>query len=903
MVSFSQEQIQKKEVERKVLQTQVKGLQDLLQQRKLARPGEKFPALRQSINQQGGRADQLGIDISILQNLQRQIEGAEQRGETISQAEQQRVFGSEVARVGRAKTLSLVAERAAQARAIQLRQEAKKVGFTPVRVRGVQRFIEIKTGRVVSRLPTIRRRVLPPRKIVPILRRVEERRIIFGDPVSFGRSFNRATGSNTFTIAVPIRRENGKIRVQDFNFRFENGRLISSRRTGTALLTKQQFLKADERRRIKTPGFTFGSTISLKRPVVIKEKITEKEVSEILQLSIDPSLKFFNKQQLREEAGLRQTIDNFSQQRLNFYQGQIDKGILSVDNANKLLEKDIDNKINSEVEKSAFFKTDGASKRDPTLTRLAFGYETNRLESIKSLNQAKTKSSKAFFKTQAGTRRFLRNVADAPSSFIELGKATANLIKNPENFIPLAASIRASITKNNLVLTGSKIKNFVITRPGEAIAEVAGTILIFATVAKGLKLVGQLSKPASRNIIKKLKINAGLKGSLKGITSVSITVPKEVAKATGIITKIPSTKITRAFAKSFKEAAKGTATAKQIAKAKAKVVKIRRAVSGKEIRIRVKKGSLIGRVELRLRRRKIAREKILLRRRVKKRRIQREKRRLKLLKEKRRKAKITKLKKAKEKIKAKIKRKPIIKKIEIKRLELKARKKRKLLLKKKKRLELKAEKEKKLMLERTRKRKKEREERRKKLLKKQEFEKRLGKNEAERQLKKARKKLRGLKKLVDKFDNPDILPKNIFKKLVSKLRGIKKVELGDIKKLTSTQKLALGRLKSNLEKKLKKQLVKIKRRQLNSQKILKQFRRSKQLPRQQKKIKKIFSKIEKIDKRLPKSVIKRIKFQVKKIRSKIEKGEEIKLTKLGQDFLKHIQNIRNMIVHNMVDLI
>ncbi|KKK42332.1 hypothetical protein LCGC14_2119320 [marine sediment metagenome] len=86
-------------------------------------------------------------------------------------------------------------------------------------------------------------------------------KIIFGQPEKFARSFQQATGSESFTIAIPLRRENGKIRVQDFNFRFEDGKIVKSTATGIALLTEEQFLAADKRRREKTPGFTFGTTI------------------------------------------------------------------------------------------------------------------------------------------------------------------------------------------------------------------------------------------------------------------------------------------------------------------------------------------------------------------------------------------------------------------------------------------------------------------------------------------------------------------------------------------------------------------------------------------------------------------------------------------------------------------
>ena len=882
MVSFSQEQIQKKEAERRVLQTQVKGLQDELQRRKLARPGEKFPALRQSINQQGGRADQLGIDISILRNLQRKIEGAEQRGETISQAEQQRVFGAEIARVARAKTLSLVREREAQAKLTQLRVEAKKVGFEPIRVRGVQRFKEIKTGRLVTRLPpAITRKALPPRKVPSVIKRA----ILFGDPGSFARSYRNATKSNSFTIAIPIRKEDGKIRVQDFNFRFENGKLVKSTPTGTALLTEEQYLKADKRRRDKIPGFTFGDT---REKLLVKEekKLTEKEISKILQLSIDPSLSVFNKEQLREEAKLRKNVDDFSKQRLDFYQNQINKGILSVDNANKLLEKDIDQRINTEVKKSEFFREEGAEKRDPTLSRLAFIYETERLKSIDSLNKAKTESAKNFFKAQAGARRFLRIASDTPSSFVELGKATIKLLDNPANFVPLVASVRASITKDNLILKGNQLTKFGMTRPGELIAEVGGVVLIFAIASKGLKLVGQLSKSVSKNVVKKLKISPGLRGALKALPII-IEVPEVVGKATGIITKIPKIRVTRSVSLAFKKAVETSKVTKTITKAKKKVVKIRRALSGSEIRIRVKKKSLFGRFAIRLKKRRIKKEKEELLISVKKRKKEKEERRRKLLKKKKREKEIAKLKKAKAKIKGKVKEK------------IKAIKKKPIIIKiKKKKLELQRKKEIKRIRALTFKRRRERLSRRKKLLKEQKFSKsKLGKLK-----KKADITISRLNKRVKELEAIEELPPGTIRKIKSQTRKViakirqRTITLTNINKFEDIQKVALTRFK----KAQKKKIERIQKQIPTPQQIIKQFKKSKALKKQQRNIKRKIDKNKQLTS-IQKASLGRLKTsqkkEIKKIQSDILFTEKIiKEARKNIKVAKQKKNIRRKII-------
>lgn len=98
----------------------------------------------------------------------------------------------------------------------------------------------------------------------------------FGQPEKFGRSFKKATGSSTFTIAVPIRRTKGKIEVQDFNFLFDNGKLIKVKPTGRAIISENQFLAADLRRRKRNPGFDFGSTLRRPPPTKVKKRKRKK---------------------------------------------------------------------------------------------------------------------------------------------------------------------------------------------------------------------------------------------------------------------------------------------------------------------------------------------------------------------------------------------------------------------------------------------------------------------------------------------------------------------------------------------------------------------------------------------------------------------------------------------------
>lgn len=94
---------------------------------------------------------------------------------------------------------------------------------------------------------------------------------IFGQQEKFARSFKKATGATTFTLAVPIKRTNGKIEVRDFNFLFDNGKLIKAKPTGRAVITENQFLAADLRRRKRNPGFNFGSTLRTSQQKKVKK--------------------------------------------------------------------------------------------------------------------------------------------------------------------------------------------------------------------------------------------------------------------------------------------------------------------------------------------------------------------------------------------------------------------------------------------------------------------------------------------------------------------------------------------------------------------------------------------------------------------------------------------------------
>ena len=146
-------------------------------------------------------------------------------------------------------------------------------GRSEARLRGRQQKRGFRAGvaelGVFDRRETLTVTELPPKPLGPVGSTGEIK--TFGQPEKFARSFREATGQTSFTIAVPIRKQAGKIFVQDFNFQFEDGKLVRSKPTGSALITEEQFLTADLRRRRRNPEFTFGSTARFQTEPQISE--------------------------------------------------------------------------------------------------------------------------------------------------------------------------------------------------------------------------------------------------------------------------------------------------------------------------------------------------------------------------------------------------------------------------------------------------------------------------------------------------------------------------------------------------------------------------------------------------------------------------------------------------------
>ena len=145
-----------------------------------------------------------------------------------------------------------------------LEEKTRVEKIEPIKLQSVVKRVRVR----IPKREKITIRKLPPRPLVT-------RKVTFGNPREFAKSFNQATGSKSFTIAIPIRREKGKILVQDFVFKFKDGKIVKTKPLSSGLVSEEKFLAADKRRRDRNPGFTFGDTRIIK-PILLKETDIQK---------------------------------------------------------------------------------------------------------------------------------------------------------------------------------------------------------------------------------------------------------------------------------------------------------------------------------------------------------------------------------------------------------------------------------------------------------------------------------------------------------------------------------------------------------------------------------------------------------------------------------------------------
>lgn len=295
----------------------------------------------------------------------------------------------------------------------------------------------------------------------------------------------------------------------------------------------------------------------------------------------------------QEENKISQEIKNYANSRQAIIQSQVDSGKVSVGQANKILEADIDKKYNILINQSEFFGD--KNKRDQTTNSLAYEYETQRLEAVKKGE-----------KTRAGALRFLKVTADLPTSVLKSGVGVKNyltkLIRDPKTRETSAQTLKKilptsfkdytqkmDVLQKKVYIKTKELTRWAFINPQEAVGEVAGSLVGFGILSKGtkpvLKATKVFSKKASKEIITKLNIKPIMKKGLtlpslieaelsptiyKQISTLSKTSKGVVAQATKGIDKVskvtkkvkPTTKlkpVTR-----LKQIEKGTRTIKNV---------------------------------------------------------------------------------------------------------------------------------------------------------------------------------------------------------------------------------------------------------------------------------------------------------------------------------------------------
>ena len=305
-------------------------------------------------------------------------------------------------------------------------------------------------------------------------------------------------------------------------------------------LLKKDIITPERRREIIIREKERKRIESIKKPIKKFIPIIDKELGKERRAKVLPFIKkelgigLFQKESDKEETKIQKDINTFAENRQGVLQKQVNAGTLSVDNANKKLNQDIDKRFNENLNKSEFFRE--KNPRKPTTNSVSFKLETERLKAIKEGSPKR-----------ADSILFLGTVAESPSSLIKLGvegiKGVNKLLNDPQSRETSAQKIKEIFTKekikgapNVIAVKATELANFVMTSPTTALAMVGGSLVGFSIVTKAakpvLKVTGVISKKASKNIVKNLKFQPLVKSGLKDIGKITVEVAPEVFKKT-----------------------------------------------------------------------------------------------------------------------------------------------------------------------------------------------------------------------------------------------------------------------------------------------------------------------------------------------------------------------------------
>ncbi len=148
----------------KELKAQQRGLEEDLRKY----PGGRFGQKRATIRDLGAEVSRVGIQISVAEQVLRDIKGRE-----VSEKRQAELFSTKEGATFSAIRQSISNVQTQQILAKKEKQRLKTIGFEPIRIRGRTQFRDIKTKEIFAKLPTtITKKFLPTRKIIVPKKRV-----------------------------------------------------------------------------------------------------------------------------------------------------------------------------------------------------------------------------------------------------------------------------------------------------------------------------------------------------------------------------------------------------------------------------------------------------------------------------------------------------------------------------------------------------------------------------------------------------------------------------------------------------------------------------------------------------------------------------------------------------------
>jgi len=352
---------------------------------------------------------------------------------------------------------------------------------------------------------------------------------------------------------------------------------------------------------------------------------------------------FYEKEANKRGDKIFNEVSSFGDNRLNFYQGEVNAGRMFVGEADRRIQIDVARKQGELINKDEFFRE--KNSRKPTTNSVSFQYETDRLKAIREGD-----------KRAENVSLFLRIAADTPSSLVKLGgdatKGITKLFNDPQAREDSIEKIKETFTiekakalPKKIEVKATEITKFALTSPSTAIAVIGGVLVSFALIGGAvskvgkpvLRLTGIVSKNTSKGIIKNLKFDPFVKQGLKDVGKISIEISPKILARVGQATRTGrplkvSSEATRRLVKSFNQSIKKSKLGTRAKKISQSSLRIKKKLSRQRIRNRkrilkrrIKNIRFVKGVRIKVKKVSTAKERLIIKKRLKKRRKEKEK--------------------------------------------------------------------------------------------------------------------------------------------------------------------------------------------------------------------------------------------------------------------------------------